>query len=123
MKKIFKKAILIIVIFIIAGFSYFYFRNKNNSEYILEEVRRGTVSREISETGVIKASEELELGFKTSGKIGKIYVKVGDNISVGQALAKLDVSDLEKKDRCRRFFRERKKEFRRYKTKSPKKFR
>ncbi len=95
MKKIFKKAILIIVIFIIAGFSYFYFRNKNNSEYILEEVRRGTVSKEISETGAIKASEELELGFKTSGKIGKIYVKVGDNISAGQALAKLNVSDLE----------------------------
>ncbi|MBU4124633.1 MAG: efflux RND transporter periplasmic adaptor subunit, partial [Nanoarchaeota archaeon] len=69
--------------------------NKNGEpEYILEKVSYGTVVKEVSETGMVKISEEANLGFKNSGKITEIYVKVGDEVTAGQSLVKLDTSQL-----------------------------
>jgi len=96
LKKILsKKVIIIIIIIAVLGFTiYNFFIKDGEPEYILEKVSYGTVIKEVSETGAVKISEEVNLSFKNSGRIDKIYVKVGDKVELGQELAKLDTSQL-----------------------------
>ncbi len=96
LKKIFsKKVIIIIIVIAVLGFIiYNFFVKDGEPEYILEKVSYGTVIKEVSETGAVKISEEINLSFRNSGRIDKIYVKVGDKVELGQELAKLDTSQL-----------------------------
>lgn len=45
-------------------------------------------------TGVIAPNEIRKIGFKSSGKIGKINVHTGEQVKKGQVLANLDTTDL-----------------------------
>jgi len=92
-----KKTILIIIIIaVVLGFGYYWFFVKNGKpEYITEEVKRGTVIEEVSETGTVKVSEEVNLTFERSGKIEDIFVKTGDRVEQGEAIASLDKSELQ----------------------------
>jgi RND family efflux transporter MFP subunit len=44
-------------------------------------------------TGTLAPSQEAEVGFKTSGKLVAVRVKVGDRVKAGRELASLDVSE------------------------------
>jgi HlyD family secretion protein len=94
MKRIKKKWIIIgIIIFIIIGyFIVANFLKKPLDNFITEKAIRGQVLQEISETGSIKATESVSMGFKTMGKIAKINVTVGDNVKKGNILAELDLN-------------------------------
>ncbi len=96
LKKILtKKVIIIIIVITVLGFIIYSFFVKNGEpEYILEKVSYGTVIKEVSETGAVKISGEINLSFKNSGRIDEIYVKVGDKVELGQELAKLDTSQM-----------------------------
>lgn len=91
-----KKIIFIIAIaIIIVGFivyKIFVFQNKDG--FILEKVSKGTVLQEVSETGTVRATEDFNLGFKNSGRIAKINVKVGDSVEKGTELASLETNQL-----------------------------
>jgi RND family efflux transporter MFP subunit len=43
--------------------------------------------------GTIVAGQHADIGFKTSGRIAKVLVKVGDSVKAGQLLAALDASE------------------------------
>lgn len=58
-------------------------------------VSRGNISQEVSESGVVKKGEEINLSFKNTDKIEKIYVGVGDKVKSGQILAKLETTQSE----------------------------
>lgn len=90
-----KKIIFIAVIVIIVGFAIYQgvFKEKT-PEYKLVKVSRGDVIQKISETGQVQKGEEINLGFNNAGTIEKIYVKVGDKVESGQALVKLDTTEL-----------------------------
>lgn len=66
-----------------------FFKNPADA-YITEKVIKGEVAQEVSETGSVRATEDFSLGFKTAGKLAKIYVAVGDNVKKGDILAELD---------------------------------
>ena len=91
-----KKIILTLIILVVVavGFGYWYFSKNEKAEFELEEVKTGTVVRRVSETGAVKISEKVNLSFENTGKIKEIYVKVGDKVSAGQKLAKLDTQQL-----------------------------
>ncbi|PIR72348.1 MAG: hypothetical protein COU42_01650 [Candidatus Nealsonbacteria bacterium CG10_big_fil_rev_8_21_14_0_10_36_24] len=91
-----KKIILIvIVIVVVLGFViYQFFIKKEKPEFVLEKVAMATVLKEVSETGMVKISEETKLGFKNAGRIEKILVKVGDVVEAGKELAKLETNQL-----------------------------
>lgn len=90
-----KKIIIIIIIILVGGYIiYQNFVKEEEQDFILETVVKGTVIKQVSETGVVRASEEVNLSFKNSGRISNIYVNVGDEISSNQKLAKLDTADL-----------------------------
>lgn len=94
-KMLSKKIILIIIIALVLGvIIYKFFIKEKKPEFVFEKVARGTVLKEISETGTVKISEKVNLSFKDSGRIEKIYVGVGDIVEDGQQLAKLDTSQL-----------------------------
>lgn len=70
------------------------FLKNPNDGYITEKVGKGEVSQEISETGNVKATENVSLGFKTTGKIARINVSVGNSVKKGDILAELDLGQL-----------------------------
>ncbi|MHA1700649.1 MAG: efflux RND transporter periplasmic adaptor subunit [Promethearchaeota archaeon] len=63
-------------------------------DFDLFEVIRGDISQEISEVGQLKKGEEINLAFKSSGTIQKIYVEVGDQVNKWDVLAKIDTQGL-----------------------------
>jgi len=90
-----KTIVIIIIAVLIIGFGVWQgFFKKEEPSFTLTEVFRGNISQEVSETGQVKKGEEINLNFKSAGKIEKIYVEVGDNVIIGQDLAKLDASQL-----------------------------
>lgn len=92
-----KKIILIIIVIAIgAGFGIYQgFIRKEAQDLTLEKVSRGVIVQEISETGTVKAVEEISLSFQNPGRIEKIYVGIGQTVRAGQNLAKLDTGQLE----------------------------
>lgn len=92
-----KKSWIVIGIIILLVVCYFVLKSvfKNpTAGYVTEKVSKGDVLQEISETGSVKATENITLGFKTAGKIAKIHVAVGDNVKKGNVLAELDSTQL-----------------------------
>jgi len=92
-----KKIIIIIavVVVVVLVFSYQKFFKETELPFTLAEVVRGDVSQEISETGEIKKGEEINLSFKSTGIIEKIYVDKGDIVNKGASLLKIDDSQLQ----------------------------
>jgi multidrug efflux pump subunit AcrA (membrane-fusion protein) len=63
-------------------------------------VKTVTVKEEIrpkllSYIGIVKPEELKKLSYKSSGKIGKVYVEEGEFVKKGQILAELDKRDLQ----------------------------
>ncbi|MFC1789739.1 efflux RND transporter periplasmic adaptor subunit [Patescibacteria group bacterium] len=90
-----KKIILIIIAAIVVIFIvYQAFLKPKELDFTTETITRGEVLQEVSESGTVEKGENINLNFKTGGKIEAIYVKVGDMVLAGQSLAKLDMSQL-----------------------------
>lgn len=84
-----KKKFFFFLLFFFFIFSFFlFFKPKPKLNFV--EVKRGEIREEISEIGVIKKSDPINLSFEVGGKIGKIFVKEGDEIKQGTLLAKLE---------------------------------
>ena len=83
---------IIIIIAVLAFITFSFLIKNGDPEYILEKVSYGTVAKEVSETGAVKISEEVNLSFRNLGRIDEIYVSVGDSVELGQELARLDTS-------------------------------
>lgn len=93
MKKIRILIGVIIIVILIIG-SYFIFFRKGKEEYSLVKASRGNVVQEVSESGTVKMGEEINLSFKNSGRVEKIFVKVGDEVEAAKGLAQLDITQL-----------------------------
>ena len=52
-------------------------------------VQRGNVAATVAATGSVVATRQAKLVFATSGRIKDILVNVGDQVTAGQALARL----------------------------------
>ncbi|MCX6760138.1 MAG: efflux RND transporter periplasmic adaptor subunit [Candidatus Nealsonbacteria bacterium] len=89
--------LLIIIALVLIGGYVFYsvFLKPKGVSYITEKAVKGTVIKEVSDTGTVRSNNKIEMSFKGIGKIEEIYVKNGDIVKAGQALVKLDISDLQ----------------------------
>lgn len=91
-KKLFKWFLFSIIFIIIAfGIYYFYYsyNKKNNSEitYIEEEVTKDSIESTILSTGVVQPKNRLEIKSPIAGRLEKILIVEGENVSKGQILA------------------------------------
>ena len=69
--------------------------NADESQYRLVDVVTGDLTVTVSGSGNIEVSNEASLAFGVGGKVGKIYVTEGEEVTQGQALASLDTTSLE----------------------------
>lgn len=93
--KLTKKQIYIIgavSLMIISG--YLFFSGSKDPLYSYTKVSKGDVIQEVSVTGRVKPSENVSLAFERGGKVTGIYVEVGDKVSSGEILMRLDNSEL-----------------------------
>jgi HlyD family secretion protein len=65
------------------------------AELRTQAVTRTAITQSVSVAGSIAAQSQTKMSFKTNGKISAVYVSVGQQVTAGQALAKLDTTDLE----------------------------
>jgi len=63
-------------------------------DYSLVRPRRGPINATIDSSGSIKAAEVVNLDFEVNGTIAEILVDVGDRVQKGDALARLESSEL-----------------------------
>ncbi len=96
MKKLFKKPwfIILVVIVLIILIGIIFSQKKPKTTSAIVAVRRGTVIQEVSVTGRVKSAANVDLAFERTGKVAKIYVKVGDSVVPGQTLISLINNDL-----------------------------
>ncbi len=65
------------------------------AEIRTQAVTKGSVIQTVAVSGSVAASNQTKMSFKTAGKIAALYVSVGQQVTAGQPLAKLDTTDLE----------------------------
>ena len=58
-------------------------------------VTRGSVTQSVAVSGSVNAGGSIRLNFQASGRVAEILVKVGDPVTAGQVLARLDTTNLE----------------------------
>jgi HlyD family secretion protein len=63
--------------------------------YRTQPVTRDTVTSSVLVTGAIDPFALVKLSFKTSGRIADVLVTVGQRVTAGQAVARLDATDLQ----------------------------
>ena len=85
-------ALGVIAVLIVAGF--FIFSGQKQAVGSTFEVKRGTVTSEVSVTGKVVPVKSIDLAFNQTGRINNIYIKVGNKVSQGQTLFTLDNADL-----------------------------
>jgi len=93
-----KKTTLIFAIILIATisgvvyYSNYYLPSQTTTESKLQTavVTRGNLVVSASGSGTLTAKSEATFGFETSGQVTQVFVKVGDQVEAGQALAQLD---------------------------------
>lgn len=92
----FKKLLVLGVVLLLAGAGYGIWRSRQNQQAvrILEtaEVERGPVRQVLEQTGIIKpqVGAIVKIGARATGVIERMLVKVGDRVSAGQLVAKID---------------------------------
>lgn len=80
--------VLILIIIIISLIN-------GNGDIVTEKAFKGTLIRTIDVTGKVVPTDEVDLGFTTSGKISAIRVREGDVVYRGQVLAVLDSAEVD----------------------------
>lgn len=90
-----KTVIIVVIILLIVGYLFVkpLFKNPLDA-YRIEKIEKGLVLQEVSETGSVKATETINLSFKSTGRIDSINVNVGDSVKPGDILAKIDTNQL-----------------------------
>ena len=93
-----KKLIIIVsVLAIIGGVilgGYGYFGGKKSPEYDFSIAFKGGVVQEVSVTGRVEPAKAVEIAFEKSGRVSSIYAKVGQKVSAGQILTRLENNEL-----------------------------
>ncbi len=89
-----KWALIIFLLFLVGsiGFLGWYFNSRGKSDETkvkLEKVERGDISKKTVATGSIIPEKEVAIIPRVSGVIDAIYVKAGDQVKVGQEIAKI----------------------------------
>jgi HlyD family secretion protein len=97
MKRI--ATVLLVVAVVIAGW-FLYSRSPERvatvpEGYQLATVERGPIEAAVSASGSIKAARSQALTFALTGTVAEVLVSDGAEVSRGQALARLDATDLE----------------------------
>ena len=87
-----KRFFILLGLLIAAGTAYYFFSSNNKQEttYLPESVTRGNVEKTVVASGSVESVNEVDVGAQVSGKITKLYVKLGQEIKKGEMIADID---------------------------------
>ena len=87
-----KRFFILIGLAVAAGAAYYFFSSNNKQEttYLTESVTRGNVEKTVIASGSVESVNEVDVGAQVSGKITKLYVKLGQEIKKGEMIADID---------------------------------
>ncbi|AFI88057.1 efflux transporter periplasmic adaptor subunit [Aggregatibacter actinomycetemcomitans] len=70
---------------------YFFVRDSGaQTTYLTEEVKRGNIEKNVVATGSIESINTVDVGAQVSGKVTKLYVKLGQQVKKGDLIAEID---------------------------------
>jgi RND family efflux transporter MFP subunit len=84
-------AIILSGLVLIAVLAVLFQNGSGKEEYFT--VKTGDFVNQVSVSGKVVPAENVELGFKASGAVAKVYFSVGDIVKKGQVIAKLELAD------------------------------
>ena len=87
-----KRFFILLGLLIAAGSAYYLFSSNSKQEttYLTESVTRGNVEKTVVASGSVESVNEVDVGAQASGKITKLYVKLGQEIKKGEMIADID---------------------------------
>ncbi|TPH20562.1 efflux RND transporter periplasmic adaptor subunit [Haemophilus haemolyticus] len=87
-----KRFFILLGLLVAAGAAYYFFSSNNKQEttYLTESVTRGNVEKTVVASGSVESVNEVDVGAQASGKITKLYVKLGQEIKKGEMIADID---------------------------------
>ncbi|MHB1086903.1 MAG: HlyD family secretion protein, partial [Minisyncoccota bacterium] len=88
-----KMGIAAIGVFIV-GLGAWYALSGGGPEYKTITVKSDNFVQQVSVSGKVIPAQEVDLGFTQSGRITRVYVKVGDRVAAGRVLAEIDSGDI-----------------------------
>jgi len=91
-KYIWKKKFTIFILIVIGGGIWYMVSSGDGEEakYDFAEVAYVDITQDVSVTGTVEADPKINLKFQAAGQVEDVYVDVGDYVSVGASLARLD---------------------------------
>jgi HlyD family secretion protein len=93
------KVISTIVVVVVLGGAWYMYAKANSTtgqtRYVLGTVSQGTIISTLSESGQVTASDQLTITPQVSGQITHIYVKPGEQVNAGAAIATIDPTTAE----------------------------
>ncbi len=94
-KKVWIPLVIILIVTL-----YMMFGGKSSKDVSIHKVEVKEFSQNVSLTGKVISAKNVDMGFETSGRVGKVNVKVGDRVKKEQVIASLQngeaVSGLQK---------------------------
>ena len=87
-----KRFFILLGLTVAAGAAYYFFSSNSKQEmtYLTESVTRGNVEKTVVASGSVESVNEVDVGAQVSGKITKLYVKLGQEIKKGEMIADID---------------------------------
>ena len=87
-----KRFFILLGLAVAAGAAYYFFSSNNKQEttYLTESVTRGNVEKTVVASGSVESVNEVDVGAQASGKITKLYAKLGQGIKKGEMIADID---------------------------------
>jgi len=70
-------------------------RGDDKPQYITEPVTQRSLDIEVTATGNLRPTNQVDVGSEVSGRIDRIYVDVNDHVSRGQVLAQINTDVIE----------------------------
>jgi len=90
----FSKKILICagIVLVVAVALVIKFSNGNGKQTV--NVKRMNIIQEVAVTGKVKPNRNVNLGFDKSGRVGSVYVSIGEEVKKGQVIAALESGEI-----------------------------
>ncbi|EGT74346.1 macrolide transporter subunit, membrane fusion protein MFP component [Haemophilus haemolyticus M21127] len=87
-----KRFFILLGLLLAAGAAYYFLSSNSKQEttYLTESVTRGNVEKTVVASGSVESVNEVDVGAQASGKITKLYVKLGQEIKKGEMIADID---------------------------------
>ncbi|MDO8523554.1 MAG: efflux RND transporter periplasmic adaptor subunit [bacterium] len=84
----------ILITLFIAGGGYWFFAHRGGSTYQFVTVQQGSITETVSVTGNTTPMQSVSLGFQNAGTIAHVYRRLGDKVSAGEIIARLNIANL-----------------------------